>query len=305
MTVAVMSAATDCSCACPSPVITEVPGSPGENGTDGAAGAPGENAFTTLTADLTLPAVAGPVGGLVQVANATWGGVGQTIFISDGAKWAHFSITTVQSATEFTLDWLDYPGDAAGASTLSSGSTVSPAGIISALAAPLPTALTDNSTGTPSNTIATLANQRLVVMSFPILLTSLDTPADLVTDLILPFKGAIISWQFVTEVVATSGGTADANVELQLGATTVTGSPTNLTQANFGVIGEVKAGGTPSALNTFNAGATFSIVCTSSAVNFTAGKINAYITFADRDDILIDAIASLADHINDLITSLT
>lgn len=117
-----------------------------------------------------------------------------------------------------------------------------------------------------------------VVLQFYTLLTSFDTPADVVTDFVMPFAGKIISWQMVTRVVATSGSTADADIELQLGSTTVTGSGiTALTEANLNAIGKVKAGGTITAANTFAASDTFSIVCTESATNFTAGAVDIYV----------------------------
>lgn len=297
-----MSAALDCRCDCPTPVVTEVPGSQGATGDAGADGADGINAFTTTTSGTTIPAVGAST--LVDVVNSSWAAEQQIIFISDGIVFGFFSVNSIPSAVILNVKFLGYIGDSAPGLTISSGAKVSPGGVQPPLSAALPNAITDNSTGTASDTIATLINQRFVTMVFPILLISTDTPADLVTDLVLPFKGAVISWQFVTEVVATSGGTADVNVELQLGATTVTGSPTNLSQAAFAAIGQVKAGGIITAANTFNSAATFSIVCTSSAVNFTAGKVNAYVTFAVREDALIDAIASLADHINDLRTAL-
>lgn len=117
-----------------------------------------------------------------------------------------------------------------------------------------------------------------VVLQFHALLTGFDTPADVVTDFVMPFAGTIISWQLVAKVAATSGGTADADLELQLGSTTVTGSTiTALTHTDLNAIGKVKAGGTITAANTFAAGATFSVVCTESAVNFTAGEIEIYV----------------------------
>jgi hypothetical protein len=285
-----------------------VPGTEGDAGLPGTDGVDGIDAFTTTTADITIPAAAGNVTtpAVQTFVSTLWMGIGQKIFISDGTQFGTFEVLTLPSGTSATLEWLEYAGESGFATlVIDSGATVSPSGTQPALATPLPTAITDNSTGTASNTIATLVNQRFVVMSFPILLTSLDTPADLVTDFVLPFKGAIISWQFIDEVVATSGGTADAAVQLELGSTLVTGSSTTLTQADFAAIGQRKAGGIITAANTFNANAIFSIVCTSSAVNFTAGKINAYVTFSVREDALNDAIASLADHVNDLITSLT
>lgn len=117
-----------------------------------------------------------------------------------------------------------------------------------------------------------------VVLQFYTLLTSLDTPADIVTDFVMPFAGKVVSWQMVTRVVATSGGTADVDIDLQLGATSITGAKKEgLTQTDFDAIGEVKAGGTITAANTFAAGDTFSVVCTESATNFTAGAIDIYV----------------------------
>lgn len=117
-----------------------------------------------------------------------------------------------------------------------------------------------------------------VMLQFYTLLTSFDTPADVVTDFVMPFAGTIISWQLVSRVVATSGSTADADLELQLAAASVTGSKiTALTEADLNAVGKVKAGGTITAANTFAAGATFSVVCTESAVNFTAGAADIYV----------------------------
>jgi hypothetical protein len=123
-----------------------------------------------------------------------------------------------------------------------------------------------NITGTP------------VMLQFYSLLTSFDTPADVVTNFVLPFAGKVVSWQLVTRVVATSGSTADADLELQLGATAVTGSTiTALTEADLSAVGKVKAGGTITAANTFAAGDTLSVVCTESTTNFTAGAIDIYV----------------------------
>jgi hypothetical protein len=119
-----------------------------------------------------------------------------------------------------------------------------------------------------------------VVFPFRVLLTSLDTPADLVTDFIPGFAGVIDRWFMVTEVVATSGGTADADIDVQIGATPVTGAKKEgLTQADFAAIGQVKQGGTITAANVIAADSVVSIVCTESAVNFTAGVITIYLVF--------------------------
>lgn len=117
-----------------------------------------------------------------------------------------------------------------------------------------------------------------VTLYFPITLTDTDTPADLVTDFVLPFSGSVESFQYVTEVVATSGGTADADIELQLGSTTITGSAMEgLTQADFDTVGKIKAGSTITAANTFSKSDTLSVVCTESTTNFTAGVVGLHI----------------------------
>ena len=299
-----MPAPASCCNQCTDTEIVEVPGVQGLAGADGADGTDGVNAFTLLDGStITIPGVGGTVAG-INVEDSTWMALGQTVFVSDGVDWGHFTVAA-NAGNVISLTFLDLDGDGANPSVIGDGATVSPAGRGAPLSAALPTAFTDNSTGTPSDTIATLINERFVTMCFPILLTALDTPADVVTDFILPFKGAVISWQMVGEIVATSGGTADADLELQLGAVLVTGSGVTITEADFSAIGEVKAGGVITAANTFAAGATFSIVCTESAVNFTAGRINAYVTFAVREVALINAVASLAEHIDDLITALT
>lgn len=116
-----------------------------------------------------------------------------------------------------------------------------------------------------------------VVLQFYTLLTSTDTPADIVTDFIVPFNCKVISWQMVSRVAATSGGTADVDIDLQIGATPITGAVTTVTQADFETIGLVKAGATITAANTIAAGGTLSVVCTESTVNFTAGAIDIYV----------------------------
>ena len=117
----------------------------------------------------------------------------------------------------------------------------------------------------------------IFVGPFYSLLTSLDTPANIAT-FVLPFAGQVISWQMVTRAVATSGGTADADIDLLLEDVPITGALAQaLTQADFDTIGKRKAGGTITALNSFAAGATLKVTCTESTTNFTAGAIDIYL----------------------------
>lgn len=124
-------------CAPCDPVVTLVPGTAGAAG---AAGSNGLNAYTVLTASLLMPGVAGPVIAPVSVGFSGWAGIGQVVFISDGTDWGHFEVLTIPGSTSFTLEWLQYPGDSAGASTINSGASVSPSGVQATFTNPLPVA---------------------------------------------------------------------------------------------------------------------------------------------------------------------
>ena len=133
------------------------------------------------------------------------------------------------------------------------------------------------------NEAATVTGIPVMLGPFYTLLTSTDTPADIVTDFVVPFACNVVSWQMVTRVVGTSGGTADVDIDLQIGATPITGAVTTVTQADFATIGKVKAGATITAANTIAAGGTFSVVCTESTTNFTAGAIDIYVYVVATD----------------------
>lgn len=296
-----MSDAANCACPCPTPAVVTVPGTGGDAGDNGTNGV---NAFSYLTNDATFTDFVTAVSCLLT--ESEWLAVGQVIYIENGG---YFEVVTVGANGSCTLKYLEYTNQSVPI-TVPGGdlNKVSPAGLQSELAVSLPNEISpEDSGGVASDTISTLANQRFVTIGFPILLTSspLTATGDIVTDFVLPFKGAAISWQLVTEVVATSGGAGDVDIELQLSATSITGSKiTGLAVTDCNAIGKVKAGGTITALNEFNAGSIFSIVCTESTTDFTAGKVNAYVTFAVREDNLTNAIATLADKVNGLIASL-
>ncbi len=150
--------ATNCACPCENPVITEIPGAPGSDGAAGDPGSNGVNAFTlTTTSIITLPAAAGPVTSpaIQSFANTSWMAIGQVLIITDtgGVKWGSFRVLTLPSSTSATLDWLDYPGDAVGTSTLAIGSQVSPSGVQPTG----PTAVADGGTGSTTATTARAA----------------------------------------------------------------------------------------------------------------------------------------------------
>lgn len=117
----------DCCPPCPT-VTVNVPGAPGTNGAAGAAGAAGINAFTITTGNFTIPALNANV--TVSVANSSWAGIGQNVFVSDGTHLANFSVTSVPDGQTLQLKYLQYPGDSATAAVINSGATVSPSGLI-------------------------------------------------------------------------------------------------------------------------------------------------------------------------------
>lgn len=133
-----------------------------------------------------------------------------------------------------------------------------------------------------------------------ILATSTDTPADLVTDYVPGVVGNIVRWGFITEVVCTSGGTGDIDLDLQIGSTPVTGAKfTALAETDFNVIGKVKQSAALSAANTLAADSTLSIVCTESTTNFTAGVIVPIVWIQLTDlDAKINAILTALKNAN-------
>lgn len=124
---------TNCCSPCPTVQTVNTPGAQGAAGTDGADGADGINAFTDITQDETVPAAQGDSDTYV-VSESSWMVIGQIVVIGDpdlalaNPGPAHFRVTAIPSATSVTLEWLDYPNDVAGGSTLSDGCQVSPSG---------------------------------------------------------------------------------------------------------------------------------------------------------------------------------
>lgn len=298
-----MSASHLCDCPCPDPLITEIPGSPGEPGAAGTNGTDGQNAYTLTTDNFSLPAVAGPVVSDVGVENSAWAAVGQTVFISNGTNQGHFTVTAKPTSISFTLEWLDYPGDSAGGSAITAPATVSPAGVLTPPAAPLPNALTDNSTGTASDTIAAGVGVSTITIPLTSLATGLSTLAiDLLTQYTPGYAFKLLTFDFVTTIAGTGAG-ASQTFNLEIGATNVTGGVLNVTLASTAGIGTVTSGSAITALNTGSAADTISIEMAAGGTVFTAGS--GYFVLKVQNMDTASAVASLADHINDLIASLT
>jgi hypothetical protein len=294
-----MSAATNCACPCPTPEIVTVPGNAGTAGAKGTNGTNGVNAYTTTTLDFNLPGAPGPTG-LVNVAVSSWMSIGQIIFISDipanGTKKGHFQILTIPSGTGITTNWLNYPGDSAGGSLITSGATVSPAGIIFK-ATPLPTALT----GAPGSVLAALAlTCGVYSITFELALATLAN-ADELTAFTPGHKFKIRAMDFYVDVPATTAAKA-ATLSPFISGVAVTGGVLSLTSANCTPTGVKVAGTAVTALNTGTSADTIRI--TGSAVTtFIQGS--GWLTIQIQNMDTADAITSLNDSVTKLITALT
>jgi hypothetical protein len=227
--------------------------------------------------------------------------IGQVIFISDGVDWGFFRILTIPSAITATLEWLGYQDDAAAGSALASGSTVSPAGTQPPLAGALPTALTDNSTGTASNTIA--AGVGIVDWFFTHTFISGTAAVEPVTTWVPGFAFKILGWHAVTSVLLVgAAGSRTANMEI--GGTDVGTVPSTLVIpiANAAV-GTVTAGAAVAGANTGTNADSFSIEIANSGTEFTAGMVTFVVRVQNMDTA--NAVASLAANSNALIVALT
>ncbi len=100
---------------------------PGIKGDPGSDGADGQNAFTVTTSDFALPAPNANV--TVAVASSLWMAVDQIVIVSDGTDVGNFKVISFPSVNGVVLEWLNYPGDSVTTTVITSGATVSPAGL--------------------------------------------------------------------------------------------------------------------------------------------------------------------------------
>lgn len=120
----------ECCETCDDQVSVLVPGAHGAAGAAGDDGVDGINAFTTVTAQFTMPAVNSNV--LVQVLNSEWMAAGQKIFVQN-AGYLEFVSST--STTNATLKNLGYTGNVAPTTIVAASNKVSPGGVVGAAGA--------------------------------------------------------------------------------------------------------------------------------------------------------------------------
>lgn len=275
-------------------------------GLGGTNGTSGGNSYTVTTAGFTVPAIGANVSvpdGFIHVASTAWMGVGQIVFISDGTDFGSFRVVSITNPTAFVAEYLGFAGESAPGVTVDSGASVSPGGTQLALSAPLPTVLTDNSTGTASNTIAAGVGISTLTIPLTSLATGLSTAAlDLLTGYVPGYRFKLLAFDFVTTIVGAGAGASQV-FNLEIGAVNVTGGVLTVNLASTDTIGEITSGTAITAANIGTAADSISLEMAVGGTAFTSGSGYFVIRIQNMDTA--DSIASLSDHINDLIASLT
>lgn len=285
------AASSSCDCRCPTPEIVDVPGTEGAAGTNGTDGAAGVSAYTATSADFVVPAISGTVA--VNFLNTSWMVEGQQIFIKGAGA---FGVTTINSSTNVLLTYLDYTGNTHATDNIASGAGVTPTGTQAPLAGALPTAFTDNSGGTPSNTIA--AGVGIYQVAFFINAADIAN-GDLLTNYVPGHNFKILKVDARCAKPVTTGAKS-SSINMEIGTTNLTGGviALNGTYAQ----GAAQDGTAVTANNVGSETDSFSIEA-SATTAFIEGAFWIIVSIQNMDSA--NAIASLADHIDTLITALT
>lgn len=268
-------------------------------------GTAGTDAFTTTTADFTIPAIGATV--VVTVGNTDWMAKGQPVFASDGVDWGTFEVNTITSTTQVTLEFLGAEGDGSPGAVIGSGAAVSPGGApqaaltttqLKALNATLLTgisAFTDNTGGTATSTLA--AGVGIFDWLFYVSLPDV-TNADLIGAFTPGYAFKVLKVDFLHEKAVTTGAKA-ATLTPKINGSAITGGV--LALAGTYAAGAVTAASTITAANTGTAAQTFSI--TGSGVTaFTEGNGVIRVKVQNMDDA--NAFASISDKVNDILAAL-
>lgn len=265
-------------------------------------GSAGQSAFTTLTSNLTIPAIGDPV--VAAVGNTDWMAVGETLFLSDGTDFGHFEVLTINSQVSVTLEFLGQSGDASPAAVIGSGGAVVASAVslteaqLNALNAVLlaaVAALTDNTVGTASDTIA--AGVGITDWMFYVSLPDV-TNADLIGAFTPGYAFKVLKLDFLHEKAVTTGGKA-ATLTPKINGSAITGGV--LALSGTYAAGAVTAASAVTPANEGTNAQTFSITA-SGVTTFTEG--NGIIRVRVQNTDSVNAIASLADKINDIRTAL-
>jgi hypothetical protein len=119
-----------CQPSCTEPANIQIPGPAGSDGADGADGTNGVNAYTTTTAQFSMPAEGATVA--VSFATTAFMVTGQILYIAGAGYMKVNSITNSSAAVMLNPEdtaSATYPDNAAPATVIASGAKVGPAGV--------------------------------------------------------------------------------------------------------------------------------------------------------------------------------
>lgn len=261
-------------------------------------GSAGVNAYTTTTADFTIPAIGATVN--ISVGTNVWMGVGQKIFVSDGTYVGTFEVQSFTGSTGVTAEFMGYTDDSSPTDVIASGAKVSPSGVQRLLSGI--TTFTDNSGGTASDTIAVGVGKYFITVPLTSLATGLSTSAiDILTNLVVGHAFKLLSFDWVTTIVGAGAG-ASQTFNLEINTTNVTGGSLNPTLASTASIGGVTAGSAITANNTGSASDTISIEMAAGGTVFSSGAGYFVIHIQNMDTA--NAFASVAEKVDDILNGL-
>lgn len=289
-----MSAANPCDCACPNPTAVFVPGVEGEEGDPGTNGTNGVSAFSLTTDIFVTPPKGGSV--IVFMGDSTWAAVGESVFIATSG---YYTVTAKPGPTSLTLTYQNINANVAAGNAIAAGSIVTPVGPPITVTGLIPTALTDNTTGVASNTLA--AGVGRFTLSIPIVLASVAGAGDILTNYLLGFAFKILTVDCRVVTPATTVSRSFA-INLEIGTTNLTGGVVSLTTANCTTLGAAIAGTAVTAANTGTAADTLSVEA-ASVTAFAEGEVVLLVCVQNMDTA--GAVASLAAKTNALTTAIS
>lgn len=284
-------------CACPTPVVTDIPG------TEGAAGTPGINAYSILTEALEFTAPGQTV--FVGVLSKSWMAVGQIVLVSDGINFVTCEVAGFGSGQLVQLTFLDYPGDASIFTVFAIGSSVSVSGRQGATGndGTSPASIsgvnpfTDNTTGGASDVLS--AGVGIKTLAFYCVQAQITATTIMSFTPGYAFKVLGIQWS--QEIAVTTAAKA-ATITPAVNGVSVTGGALALTSAACTPKGTTISGSAITAANVGTNTQTLSLVA-SSVTAFSEGTGWIILKIQNMDDA--NAAASIAAKINNILTYLT
>lgn len=284
------ASATDCQCACPDPVITEIPG------VEGASGDNGLPAYTLTTADFVVPPLGSNVA--VTVESVEWLGGDPSLGPVEGAyvlipTAGYFTVLSFAGST-IVLTYLDITQNTHVGETIPAGRPVLPTG--PQLVAGAMTGLTSLAGGTGSTTLA--AATGVHTLAFYIDATAIAN-GDLITEYVPGYNFKLLKFDARCAAPVTTGAKA-STLNLEINTTDVIGGVISL--AGTYAQGAAQAGTAITNQNTGTLSQSFSIEA-SSTTAFVEGAFWLIISIQNMDDA--NAWQSVALKVNEIITEVT